>query len=380
MERTFWKKRIKNLLNKRTILWMAGVRRVGKTTLCQSIENATYLDCELPRVRHRLDDPELFFRRHGSGQIILDEVHRLSDPSQVLKIAADHFPHIKVIATGSSTLAARRKFRDTLTGRKNVLWLLPATLADLHDFKITDIDKRLLYGGMPQLLLGKGLNNDDYTEWIDSFWAKDLQELFSIEKKSAFLRFMELLFLQSGELFEATRFAADCEVSRQTIINYLQILDTTLTMVIIRPYFRVSAAEIKSQPKVYGFDTGFVAYFREWESINNENRGHLLEHLVLNELLAYYPRQSIYYWRDKQRHEVDFIVKPKRSREILAIECKVNPKKFDPAGMRAMRGRHPHGKNLVVCLDLLEAYPYQYGDLEILFMPYTQLDITLMAL
>ena len=50
--------------------------------------------------------------------IVLDEIHRLENPSEVLKIAADHFPHLRVLATGSSTLAARRKFRYTLTGRK----------------------------------------------------------------------------------------------------------------------------------------------------------------------------------------------------------------------------------------------------------------------
>ena len=54
---------------------------------------------------------------------MLDEIHRLPNPSEMLKIAADHYPRTRVIATGSSTLGASTKFRDTLAGRKRDLWL-----------------------------------------------------------------------------------------------------------------------------------------------------------------------------------------------------------------------------------------------------------------
>lgn len=189
------------------MLWPAGVRRSGKTVLCQSLSGARYFDCELPRVRRGLEEPELFLRRLGKGLVVLDEIHRLVDPSQVLKIAADHFRGVQVVATGSSTLAARRKFRDTLTGRKSELWLLPATLADLRAFGVHRIEDRMIRGGLPPFLLAEGLDDAGFREWIDSFWAKDLQELFAVDKKGAFMKFVELLFHQSGSLFEATAFA-----------------------------------------------------------------------------------------------------------------------------------------------------------------------------
>jgi hypothetical protein len=50
--------------------------------------------------------------RPAGSIVVLDEIHRLTNPSEVLKIAADHFPKVRVVATGSSTLAARRKFKD----------------------------------------------------------------------------------------------------------------------------------------------------------------------------------------------------------------------------------------------------------------------------
>ncbi|MBI5490149.1 MAG: DUF4143 domain-containing protein [Deltaproteobacteria bacterium] len=217
-------------------------------------------------------------------------------------------------------------------------------------------------------------------EWIDSFWAKDLQELFAVERKAAFLKFMELLLHQSGELFEATSFAAACEVSRQTIVNYLEILTTTLTATVLRPYAGASPAEIKSQPKVYAFDTGFVCYFHEWTSLRAEDRGHLLEHLVLNELLAHLPPERVFYWRDKQRHEVDFVVRPMRGAKPVAIEAKSRSTAFDVAGLRAFRGRHPEGPNLVVCLDLAEPSTRRAGGLEVRFVPFAHFDEELVTL
>jgi hypothetical protein len=367
--RHFWLGRIAALLASRSVLWLAGVRRAGKTTLCKAIEGAKYFDCELPSVRRRLEDPELFFRELGGEIVVLDEIQKLLDPSAPLKIAADHFPNVKVVATGSSTLAARRKFRDTLTGRKHELWLTPAIAADLTDFGLRDLDARMLRGGLPPFLLADRCDDAAYREWIDSYWAKDLQELFAVDKKAAFMKFVELLFAQSGGLFEAQPLAAACEISRQTAHNYLNVLETTLLATVLRPYAGRAAAEIKSQPKVYAFDTGFACYFQGIDAVREADRGPLLEHLALNELLAACPRESVFYWRDKQRHEVDFVVKPGRGDGVVAIECKAKAAKLDPTGFAAFRRRHPRGPNLAVCLDVREPYAARLGEIEVEVVP-----------
>ena len=82
------------------------------------------MNCDLPSVTRTLNDPELFLDGQRPGTVLVfDEVHRLQDPSRLLKIAADEYPHVRVLATGSSTLAATRKFRDSLTGRKQSVHL-----------------------------------------------------------------------------------------------------------------------------------------------------------------------------------------------------------------------------------------------------------------
>ena len=235
IDRPLLLQQITDRLQQKNILWMSGVRRVGKTTLCKTIPDATYFDCELPSVRVQLEDPEYFWRQHSTGLVVLDEIHRLSDPSNVLKIAADHFPNVKVIATGSSTLAAKRKFKDTLTDRKRDLWIPPFLASELIQHGTFDLNRRLLYGGLPPAYLADALDDAFYTEWMDSFWAKDVQELFVIDRKTGFLKLAELILRQSGEMFEISSFAGPCEISRQTVSNYLDILAITLFAIVVRP-------------------------------------------------------------------------------------------------------------------------------------------------
>ena len=377
--RSFWIHRVESALQRRSLVWLAGVRRVGKTTLSRSLPHANIFDCELPRVREALEDAESFFRRHDAGALlVLDEVHRLSNPAEVLKIGTDHFPSLKIVATGSSTLAARRKFQDTLTGRKAEVWLAPVLPEELTSFfpalsSAEALSRRLLHGGLPPFLLSDRLHDDEFLEWMDSYWAKDIQELFVVEKRASFRKFIEMMLRQSGELFEATAFASVCEVSRQTIVNYLEILETTFVATVLRPYSGGSASELKSQPKVYDFDTGFVAWVKGWQDLPAEGRGILLEHVVLETLLSRWPRSSVHYWRNKARHEVDFVVKPGRGAEVHAIECKSVASKLDASGLRAFRRLHPHGRDVLVSFDALRVETRTIDGHEVIVTPVQEL-------
>ena len=75
---------------------------------------------------------------------------------------------------------------------------------------------------------------------MDAFWAKDVLELFRLERRVSFQRFADLVLAQSGAIFLVTRFARSCEVSRQTITNYL---------------------------------TGFIGQHRGWRDLRREETG-----------------------------------------------------------------------------------------------------------
>lgn len=241
------------------------------------------------------------------------------------------------------------------------------TTADLKDFGNTDLKHRLERGGLPSFFLAEELPERDYQEWVDAYWAKDIQELFRLERRHSFQRFLELLWLRSRAIFEATGFARPCEVSRPTISNYLSALEATFVAHVVRPFSSRGAAEIVSAPKVYAFDTGFVAYHRGWHPPRPDDLGVLWEHFVLNELHANLQTRDVRYWRDKRGHEVDVVlVKP--GRRPVAIECKWSASGFEADHLRAFRGRYPGGKNYVVARDIDRPFTKKVADLIVDFV------------
>lgn len=318
-------------------------------------------------MRPMIEDPEAFLKDNRGRRIVLDEVHRLERPAEVLQIAADHFSDTKILATGSSTLGASAKSRDTLAGRKEELWLTPMTMADLEDFGAKDLLHRLLRGGLPAFFLENQLPERDFQEWMDAYWAKDIQELFRLERRQSFQKFAELLMAQSGGIFEATKCARPCEVSRTTIANYLAVLEATYIAHVIRPYSTHRPTEIIAAPKVYGFDTGFVCYHRGWQEPRRDDLGLLWEHLVLNEMHAHLQSREIRYWRDKRGHEVDFIL-AQTKQSSLAIECQWSASDFDAGNLQAFRKPYPQGDNLVVANDVERSFTRSYGGLSVRFV------------
>ncbi len=358
--RHFWLKKIEKLWQEKSIIWVSGVRRVGKTFLGKSIKDAVYFDCELPRVRQMMANPEDFLDGLRKKRIILDEIHRLDNPSELLKIAADHYSDIQIIATGSSTLGASSKFKDTLTDRKRELWLCPMLTEDLEDFDHKDLKHRFLRGGLPALFLAKDFPEIEFQEWVDSYWAKDIQELFRLERRHSFQKFFELLMVQSGGIFEASSFATPCEVSRTTISNYLSVLEATYVAHVIRPFHTHQATEIVAAPKVYAFDTGFFCYYRGWDSLRQEDFGILWEHFVLNEIQGHLQTRDIQYWRDKHGHEIDFIIKP-RGKQPIAIECKWQAGNLESKNIEIFLNNYPQANVLVVSNDTKESYSRKIG-------------------
>jgi hypothetical protein len=378
VQRHFWQQEIESAWKRHNVVWLQGVRRVGKTVLCQSLPNVEYFDCELPRVRTALEDLQSFLKDLRGRSVVLDEIHRLPNPAELLKIAADYYPSTKIIATSSSTLGASSRFKDTLTGRKAELWLTPITNSDLKDFDQTSLKHRFLHGGLPPFFIEKRLPERAFQEWMDAYWSKDIQELFRLERRASFQKFIELLLVQSGGFFEATSFSRPCEVSRPTIVNYLKVLETTFVANIVRPFSTRRSTEIISAPKVYGFDSGFVCYYRGWHELRTQDLGQLWEHFVLNELHAQLRIRDVFYWRDKRGHEVDFILQ-QRGQNPIAIECKWSATSFEPEGVLAFWRQYPKAKLFVVSQDVdrpftrtISGMPLRFVNLETLIQLLTE--------
>ena len=363
--RPFWQERIEEAWREAPIAWLAGVRRSGKTVLAESLgaERVLYLNCDLPSVGERLRDPQVFFRDCGKPVVVFDEIHQLADPARVLKIGADGYPNLRILATGSSTLAAGRKFSDTLTGRKRQIHLTPVLWDELPAFGVT-LQQRLLHGGLPSALLAPVKRPGLYREWLDSFFARDIQRLFGFRDMNRFNALFEYMLRQSGGQFEASKMASALGISRPTVDSHMRALEITHAVTAVRPFHGGGQNEIVRQPKIYGFDTGFVSFVRGWEPLRPDDCGLLWEHLVLEHLQARFPDVTPRYWRDKAGREVDFVIARRRD-QVDAIECKWNPDAFDAAALRVFRTHYPNGRNYLVTPSGDPPYAKRFGGLEV---------------
>ena len=283
-----------------------------------------------------------------------------------------------MLATGSSTLGASARFRDTLAGRKVDVFLPPLIVRDLLDFSRPDLEHRMLRGGLPPFFLAPRVPEQDFQEWMDAYWAKDILELFRLERRAAFQRLFELILIRSGGIFDASRFARDCGVSRTTIANYLSVLEATSVAHIVRPYSEGGSAEIVAAPRVFGFDTGFVCYYRGWNELRSDDMGSLLEHLFLNEVHAHAAPFAVHYWRDKAQHEVDFVLL-RRGGAPIAVECKSSERSFDAAGLAAFRRRYPAGANWLVVPDGDGTWPTTVRGMDVEVVPLSEVERTLVT-
>lgn len=349
IKRPLWLKLVQQSWAQRSVIWLSGVRRVGKTTIARMLKDAVYLNCDLPSSVRALEDPELFLgSQDANAVLIFDEVHRLHDPSLLLKIAADEYPHLKVLATGSSTLAATRKFSDTLTGRKRAIHLCPVLWEECAEsFGVQDLDRRLLHGGLPELLLAENKDAAFLNEWIDSFYARDILELFAIRNRQGFLALFRLLLRQSGGQLDFSQLANLSEMSRVTVKSHVEAMQIAHVIHLLRPFHGGGKREIVSRPKCYAFDTGLVTFEKGWDTIRNDDRGLLWEHLVLDSLRFRHPDDDIYYWQDKSRREIDFVIRRSRG-QVDVVECKINPDRLDPTPVEAFRALYPTGDNYIV--------------------------------
>jgi predicted AAA+ superfamily ATPase len=369
IERPFWIQRIYHAWENRSIVWLSGVRRAGKTTLTKMFPGAAYQNCDLPSVGRQLFDPEAFYDSLDKGTIVIfDEIHRLENPSLLLKIAADAYPHLKVLATGSSTLAATKKFRDTLTGRKHTIYLSPVLWTECTDnFNIKQLNRRLLHGGLPEPLLSETKSASFFSEWMDSFYARDIQELFSIRNRTGFMKLLHLLLRQSGSLIDYTNLAQLSDLSRHTVKAHIEAMSIAHAVFLLPPFQGGGRREITRRPKCYSFDTGFITFVKGWDSIREEDLDLLWEHLVLDILRTVVDDRTLLYWRDKSGREVDFVIKSGRE-QADAIECKINPDHFDSAHLAVFRSLYSKGRNYVLSPYIKSSYRRRYGKLQVDFI------------
>ncbi len=310
---------------------LTGPRQSGKTTLCRELfPNYRYANLEQLSVRDEISsDPEAFLKKHAEG-LVIDEAQRMPELFSAVQALVDEDRSRRYVLTGSCNFSLLQGITQSLAGRTSVFKLLPLTLEELGRERVsaTSADELILRGGYPAVWTSDADAGSLFSAYYETYVERDLRLLRNVRDFSAYRRFVQLCAGATGTEFNASRFACDIGVARETVVSWLSSLEASYLVFRLPPYFRSIRKRIIRAHKLYFFDTGLACWLlgiRTAEQLNTHPlRGALFENLVVSEIFKrglagrYLP--NLYYYRDNLQKEIDLI--EDRAGKLYATEIK----------------------------------------------------------
>jgi len=364
-------------LQRPEITLITGSRQVGKTVLLTQLrhyllqeqnvspEHIFSYNLDLVQDQQTLQDQTAFlqFLRDRSQKsrlyVFVDEAQKVPEAPRFFKGIYDSEVNAKLILTGSASLEAKARFKETLAGRKRIFALPPftfpefvsiydATLAEMLAKRdaINPVDiaslvrlykEYMRFGGYPRVVLAKTTEEKEaqLQEIYSSYVEKDAIGFWGVQHPPAFNRLLRLISSQVGQLVNIHELATHLSVDRQTVERYLMLLQETFVLQKLAPFFRNPRQEVVKAGKIYFLDTGIrnIILGNTSDMVQRVDCGQLFENAVFIELERVRRNHGgrVYFWRTKQKAEVDFIWE--QGQALFPIEAK-----YGISSLKASRG------------------------------------------
>jgi hypothetical protein len=367
MEEKIYKRKIVNeilkYLESKEVIIIYGARQVGKTYLLKYLiehhikKNVFYFDLELPNLlelcNQGAEKVYKYLIQKGADEnkkifLLIDEVQYMEDPTKFLKIMHDHYPNIKLLVSGSSTFEIKKKFKESLVGRTVNFEMYPLNFEEFLMFKgknykinkentdatnlelIGFAEEYIKFGGYPKIVLENSEEKKQtyLSQIISTYVRKDIRDIGNIRNISSFNKLLEILASQSGQLLNVLEISNTLKINRETVLEYLDLLENTFMIKRITPFHKNLRSELSKNPKVFFLDTGMMhlLWLKEFPKVV---LGNVFETFVFLELMKI--NKKINFWRTTNKQEVDFIIKNK---ELYAVEVKYNFQNLDNHSLR----------------------------------------------
>jgi predicted AAA+ superfamily ATPase len=336
---------VEKSLFKGKIVIIYGARQVGKTTLVKEIQkkyptDAVYLNCDEPDVREAFSNKTSTEIKAYLGKAklaILDEAQRIKNIGLTLKLIADNFPEIQVVATGSSSFDLSNEIAEPLTGRKDEFYLYPFSLSELReiysDLELNRLlEQRMIFGMYPEVIGGGAEAEKKLKSLAKSYLYKDVLQFQNIRNNEAIEKLLQALALQIGNEVSYNELAQIVGISKNTVDSYIQILEKAFIIFRLKPYSRNLRNELKEMRKIYFFDTGIRnVIISNLNPLNlRQDAGALWENFLISERLKYSNNngldRNVYFWRTREGKEIDYI--EEANGKLAGFEIKWKKDKF----------------------------------------------------
>lgn len=306
--------------------FISGPRQVGKTTLAKELgrkyfpDSYSYLNWDNRQDRKFILDG-LF--ESDRKLVIFDEIHKYKNWKNYLKGEFDKYrDRFSMVVTGSARLDLYRKGGDSLLGRYHPYRLHPLSVAELSGNPIAfepakelkfaaaykeELNRLLKYGGFPEVCL----KHDErqlrrwHNERADLLIKEDIRDIEAIRDLSALQVLVDILPQRVGSLFSLNSLKEDLQVTHKTLASWVDILEKFYYHYRIYPFQSTRIKSLRKEPKLYLWD---------WSEVDDESAR--FENLIASHLLKLCHflfdveghKAQLYYLRDKEQREVDFLV------------------------------------------------------------------------
>ena len=317
---------------KKKLLFLAGLRQVGKSTLAKSLVKSAsnYLNWDVTSDRRAIR--EIAWPKR-SGVVVLDELHKFIKWKSFLKGLIDEFQNNPpLLVTGSARLETFRKGGDALTGRTYMYRLHPIDpLEAVQQFGIKDAllasQQLIKSGGFPEAFLNPKEADRLREDRLQVVLREDIRDISMVSELRGMELLIELLRERVGGTINYSHLAADIGISPPTVKKWIELLERLYVIFIVYPYSRNLARSIRREPKVYFYDC----------SAATNGDGFRFENLIGSCLLKWIHflndsagrRLNLQYFRDKDKHEVDFVICEGLQAKML-VEAKLSETDLHP--------------------------------------------------
>ncbi len=348
---------------------VTGSRQAGKTTLLRKllpshkyISFDSYLDLEGVK-----EDMRLFLSQHPPP-VILDEIQYAPEILRLIKREIDEKRNVygQFALTGSQVFPLMKGVSESLAGRVAIFELYPFSWAELGimpDIK-TSLEG-MVQGFYPEFVANPAISP---LRWFDSFLMtyieRDVRNIRAQINISLFQRFLKLLAARAGQLLNLSEISKELGISHPTAQDWLEILEATYVIRLLRPYFNnVSKRYVKS-PKVYFVDTGLLSFLLGIHSPEELARspflGHVFENMVVMEavkrLSALPARANPYFYRTSKGVEVDLLIESGGKVNAYEIKWTQSPEKAMASSLLTLSREMPIHK-MGILAPVSEPFP-----------------------
>jgi predicted AAA+ superfamily ATPase len=338
------------------VVALLGPRQCGKSTLVRTFAPK--------RAYVSLDEEALLAtaRRDPTGfiaslpdPVTVDEVQRAPELLRAIKLVVDRDRRPgRFIVTGSANLLQLPALSESLAGRMQILHLHPLTAAEqarqpgaflrtFLDGKLkseikTDpgedpsaLPARLLAGGFPEPITRSPVRARVWhRDYVRTLIERDVRDVARVKDAREVARLLELLSLRTAELLNITALGNELDLRRETVDQYLAILERLFLIRRLSPWHRHESKRLIKTPKIHFLDSGLAATLAGLASADWLHRrdrfGHLLESYVVEQLIAQAgwtdPDLRFWHYRDKDQVEVDLVIT--RGRQTWGVEVKAS--------------------------------------------------------